>query len=270
MTATTTGTLRDRFRFVRIGRGSRPLLVLPGLALVDDPPSGIALTAYAHGFRILAADHTVHIVSRPSGIPTGATTQSIASEYARMVRDELGGPVPLLGFSTGGLIAQYLALDHPDLVERVALAVTGTRLGPDGRDLCTGWLAQAAGGRWRELHGSLAAAAVDGRPAQWVARTVLSRTGRSPTDEEAADFVATVSADLAHDTRDTLPGLRMPALVVGGAQDPFFPEPILRETAAAAPGSVLRIFPDHGHGVPKHCARRMQQQIAEFLAGGAG
>ena len=59
----------------------------------------------------------------------------------------------------------------------------------------------------------------------------------------------------------------MPALVLGGAQDPFFPEPILQETAAAIPTSVLRVFPDRGHGVPKHCARRMQEQIQEFLVG---
>jgi pimeloyl-ACP methyl ester carboxylesterase len=267
MTTATTGTLRDRFRFVRIGRGPHPLLVVPGLALVDDPPSGLALSAYARGFRLLAADHTVYIVSRPRGLPAGAGTRDLAAAYAPLVRDELGGRVRLLGFSTGGLIAQHLALDHPDLVERVALVVTGTRLSPIGRDICTDWLASAAAGRWRELHGSLAAVAVDGRAAQWLARALLSRTGRTPTEQEAADFVTTVSADLAHDTRDALRGLRVPALVLGGARDPFFPGPVLQETAAAIPTSVLRVFPDRGHGVPKHCARRMQEQIVGFFAG---
>ena len=33
-----------------------------------------------------------------------------------------------MGVSQGGMIAQYLAIDHPDLVERLVLAVTAPRV----------------------------------------------------------------------------------------------------------------------------------------------
>jgi pimeloyl-ACP methyl ester carboxylesterase len=72
---------------------------------------------------------------------------------------------------------------------------------------------------------------------------------------------------LAHDTRAALPGLRVPTLVVGGALDPFFPEPSLRETARAIPGAELAVFPRGGHGVPKQRARAVQEAVAAFLGG---
>ncbi|RZT17455.1 TAP-like protein [Kribbella sp. VKM Ac-2569] len=57
----------------------------------------------------------------------------------------------------------------------------------------------------------------------------------------------------------------MPTLVVGGSDDPFFPEPVLRATADALPPATLRIYPGHGHGLPKHRARQLQHDIHTFL-----
>ena len=62
----------------------------------------------------------------------------------------------------------------------------------------------------------------------------------------------------------------MPALVVGGALDPFFPEAALRATADAIPAARLIVFPRNGHGVPKHRAGAVQDAVAAFLANASG
>lgn len=258
------GVFRDRLPYVRIGGDGPPLVVLPGLSLAEDLPRGLTLAAYARGFRRLAADRTLYVVPRPHGLPRGASTADLAAGYADVLRPELGR-FAVMGLSTGGLIAQHLALAEP-AVTHLALVVAGARLGPAGRERCERWLALAGQGRWRAVHGDLAAAAVDGRAAQAVARAVLWLGGRRPTDVEAADFTTTVRAVLAHDTRAALPGLRMPTLVVGGARDPFFPEAALRETAQAIPGAALTVFPGGGHGVPKQRAGAVQEAVAAFLA----
>jgi pimeloyl-ACP methyl ester carboxylesterase len=266
--ATSTGTFRDRFPYIRIGSGAAPLVVLPGLSLTNQAPGRLAVAAYARGFRRLAEEHTLYVVQRPHGLVPGSTTQDIAREYATVVSEELG-PVRLMGLSTGGLVAQHLALDHPSLVDCLALVVTGARLVPSGQAICRYWLELAAAQRWRRLHGELGAVAVDGPVAQWLARAVLTSTGKPPSAEEAKDFGTTVAAVLAHDTRERLAALRPPTLVVGGATDPFFPEEMLRETAAPIPDVRLRVFPRRGHGVPKHEARALQDTVATFFASAA-
>jgi pimeloyl-ACP methyl ester carboxylesterase len=260
--STTTGTLHDRFPYVRFGSGTRPLVVLPGLVLDNGPHNPATARSYGWAMRRLAAGRTVHIVQRPHGLQAGASTADIADEYAALLLAEVG-PADVMGMSTGGLIAQHLALSHPDLVRRLALAVTGAALAPAGRHACEDWLRLADEGRWRDLRGELAAAAVDGPVARWLARR-LTGTDRAPSTEDLADFRATVAADLRHDTTTALATLNRPTLVIGGADDPFFPAPVLRATAEAVPGAVLRVHAG-GHGVPKRHSRWLQREVVAFL-----
>jgi pimeloyl-ACP methyl ester carboxylesterase len=60
----------------------------------------------------------------------------------------------------------------------------------------------------------------------------------------------------------------MPAIVIGGADDQFFPDPVPRETAAAKSRAELRIYTDAGHGLPKKDGKRVQQDVLEFLGNG--
>jgi pimeloyl-ACP methyl ester carboxylesterase len=59
----------------------------------------------------------------------------LASHYATAIEDRFEGAIPILGFSTGGSIAQQFAVDHPELVRRLVLAGTACRLGPVARDV---------------------------------------------------------------------------------------------------------------------------------------
>jgi pimeloyl-ACP methyl ester carboxylesterase len=259
-----TGTFAGRFAFVRIAGGPAPLVVLPGLTLANGAPHGLAVTAYARGFRRLSQDHTLYIVQRPQGLDVGATTADLAAEYAAVLEPEIGR-FDLMGLSTGGTVAQHLALAHPDVVRRLALVVSGARLAPSGQRICRRWLELARARRWRELNGDMGAEVVDGPVLRRLARTVMSLSGAAPTATEAADFVTLTSAVLAHDTTAALAGLRMPALVLGGSVDPFFPAAALEATAAAIPDAELRILPGGGHGVPKQRSAVVQEAVATFL-----
>ncbi len=259
------GVLREQFPYVRIGAGRQPLVVLPGLTLDNKTPGGLVARSYGQGFRRLADEYTLYIVQRPRGLTGLVDTKTISADYARLLSQEVGR-LRLMGLSTGGLIAQHVALDHPDLVERLVLVVSGAYLSPRGRDICLRWRELAQHEHWRRLRGEMATAAVDGAGAQRLARAFGSLVGGPPTPADAADFVATVDADLAHDTTSKLSNLKMRAIVIGGADDPFFPEPVLRETAEAIPRAELRVYPGVGHGLPKHHGKQLQQDVLTFLA----
>jgi len=68
------------------------------------------------GYGSLKDDYTVYVVLRKPGLPHGYTLKDMADDYAAMIREEFGGPIDVIGVSTGGSIVQHFAADHPDLV----------------------------------------------------------------------------------------------------------------------------------------------------------
>jgi pimeloyl-ACP methyl ester carboxylesterase len=256
------GVIGGGFPFVRFGAGPRTLVILPGLGLDNGVPGAMLARGYAYSFRRLAGDHTVHIVDRRPGLPPGASTSDIADAYAGLLRDEIG-PARVMAMSTGGLVAQHLAADHPDVVEQLVLVSTGVRIDDAGRAICARWRDLATHGRWRRLRGDHATAAVDS--GQWFARLAGALSGGTPRPVDAADFVTMVDAVLAHDARDRLGAITAPTIVIGGGRDPFFLASTLRETADAIPGAVLRLHEAAGHGLAKHHGGRLQEETLAFI-----
>jgi pimeloyl-ACP methyl ester carboxylesterase len=101
-------------------------------------------------------------------------------------------------------------------------------------------------------------------PRQGVHGSLRKVRARAPSDP--SDFLTTLEADLGHDTTDRLPELSSPTLIIGGSDDPFFPESLLRETAGKIPGAELCVYEGVGHGVPKERKRRYEDDALAFLS----
>ena len=86
---------------------------------------------------------------------------------------------------------------------------------------------------------------------------------REPSDP--SDFLTTLEADLHHDTTERLGEISAPTLILGGSEDPFFSESLLRETAERIPDATLRVYEGVGHGVPKERKRRYENDALSFL-----
>src|SRR4028119_1644781 len=159
--AAQTGTFLGLLPYVHVVNGSQNLVILPGIARESGPPSRFAAWTYRLGFGRFAEDHTVYVINRRRGMPSGYTTQDMAADYARIIESELG-PSRVMGFSTGGSIAQYVAIDHPEAVRSLALIVSASRLSGEGRQTCERWHHLTREGWWKELHSDMASATVTG------------------------------------------------------------------------------------------------------------
>jgi pimeloyl-ACP methyl ester carboxylesterase len=232
----------------RLGRGPRPLVVVQGLLFEHKPQPRFALGPYS----FLGDDFTVFVLLRLPGMPYGYSMADMATDVATTIRQEFGGPVDVIGVSTGGSIVQHLAADHPDVVRRLVIHSSACALSPAARDLQLRVAELASERRWTEASELLVDAVVPRRgiPPRarplivWPVSRLLSRFGR-PAD--ANDLVVTILAEDAHDFRGRLHEITAPTLVVAGAEDPFYSEALFRETAAGIRGARLVLYPGMGH-----------------------
>jgi pimeloyl-ACP methyl ester carboxylesterase len=234
--------------------------------LDNEPANRFAAWTYRLGFGRFARDYTLYVINRRRGMPPGYTTRDMARDCARVIEGELG-PSHLMGFSTGGDIAQYVAIDHPAAVRSLILVVSACRLSEEGRGICERWQTMAREGRWRELKEDMASVAVSGETNKRLARAFIKVFGRFVLKAPSVpqDFLTTLEADLGHDTTGRLSEISTPTLVIGGNEDPFFSEDLLRETAEKVPGAALRVYEGVGHGVPKERKRRYEEDALAFL-----
>src|SRR5215218_8793670 len=230
--ATETGTFLREFPYVRLGNGPQNLVILPGITLDNEPPNRFTAWTYHLGFGRFAKNRTVYVINRRRGMPPRYTTQEMAADYARVMESELG-PSHVMGFSTGGAIAQYVAIDHSEAVRSLTLIVSASRLSEEGRgETCERWRALTREGSWQELRADMASVNVTSKTNKRLARAFMAVFGRFvlrvPSDP--SDFLTTLEADLDHDTTDRLPEISALTLIIGGSDDPFFLEALLSET----------------------------------------
>ena len=110
--------------YITFGKGSKNLVMIQGLNTRGI--KGMA-TPLAFMYRIFAKDYTVYLFDRKNDIPKDYTVKDIAEDIA-FAMDALSiENADILGVSQGGMIAQYLAINHPELVNKMALCFTLSR-----------------------------------------------------------------------------------------------------------------------------------------------
>jgi len=248
----------------RSGHGPRPLVVIQGLMFENKPQSGLVVRMY----KFLEDDYTVYSVLRKPGMPRGYTLKDMADDYAAMIREEFGGPLDVIGISTGGSIVQHFAADHPDLVRRLVIPSSAYMLSDTAKQLQL-TLGQLARRQWTKAWALLMDSVLPqhgvkkilSRPIVWLASPLMALT----TPQDPNDLIVTVEAEDAHNFKDRLAQIIAPTLVVAGEQDPFYTPALFRETAAGIPKARLCLYAGMGHPAS---GKQFRHDVLAFLKEG--
>ncbi|MBF6454285.1 alpha/beta fold hydrolase [Nocardia cyriacigeorgica] len=245
------------------GRENDPLILLAGGTTMLSWPDALCERLASGGRRVVRYD------LRDSGTSTTLDPENpaynlrdLAADAAALVGALGAGTAHLGGVGVGGMVAQVAALDHPDVF--TALTLVGTRPvapGPVDEDLpdhdhaVMGALFSHPWPDWTDRDAVAAFAAAGAEPlgddpeqARATAARIWDRTPSSDPAVHQANQLGTVFSriDCTPRWRERLGELDVPALVVHGRADPFFPVGNGEALAAEIPGARLLVLDDMG------------------------
>lgn len=222
-----------------------------GLPVVLSHALGADLRMWDAFAATLAGRHPVlrydHRGQGGSAVPASPwTLDDLVDDAARVIREWGRGPVVFIGISMGGMVAQGLALRHPELVRGVVLANTAARYPQAAREA----FEQRAAGVEAQGMGAV----VDGVVERWLrpevraAQPALERAVRHvlrSTDRRG--YAVTARAIAQVDWLDQLHRVACPALVIAGRHDVGATPEMAEAIAAALPGARLVVLEGASH-----------------------
>jgi pimeloyl-ACP methyl ester carboxylesterase len=257
------GSLHGGLPYLAVGEG-QPLIVLVGLSAEHTNPTGLDRWMQLRLVRPLAERFAVHLVGRRPGLPAGTTIGDLAGDVATAIATELDGPTAVYGVSTGGSIALQLAIDHPEVVDRLVLASSACRLSDAGREAQRRLADLTASGRPRQAWAALGDVTAGSRIGGYIMTGLMWLGGPASDPDDPSDMLATIRAEDSFDVSGELHRITAPTLVVAGGRDGFYSPDLFRQTAGGIAGAELRLYPRKGHaGVLAH--RPAQRETLEFL-----
>lgn len=247
---------------VCFGSGTKPLIFLPGLGDGLRTVKGLALPM-AVTYRLFAPHYKIYMFSRKDRLEKGCSIRDMAADL-RTAMEALGlEQAHVVGVSMGGMIAQWLAIDSPALVDKLVLAVSMAWSGEQTRAVLDRWIGQAQAGDYKGLMLDTAQRTYS---EEYLRKNrlflpLMTMVGKPRSFER---FLIQAGACRKHDARGNLGGLRCPTLVIGGAQDRIAGPDAARELADAIPNSELYVYEGLGHGAYEE-APDFNRRVLEFL-----
>ena len=252
----------EETEYIRFGSGKKILVMLPGLGDGLRSMKGTALPM-AMMYRMFAKDYTVYAFGRKLVLPNGHTTRDMARDLAEAM-DALGiRKADLFGVSMGGMIAQHLAIDYPEKVEKLILTVTSSKPNPILLESIGEWVDCVKRNDHRALMDSNLKRIYSDtyyRQNKWMIPLIGLLTKPKSYDR----FLIQAEACLNHNAWADLHRIQAPTLVVGGELDKALGGDASREIAEAIPNAQLHMYPQWGHGLYEE-AKDFNGLILDFL-----
>jgi pimeloyl-ACP methyl ester carboxylesterase len=229
-----------------IGTGS-PIILVMGLSGSIDAwqPAFVAALATS-GHKVIVFDNAG--VGETASLASPLTITEMADQTSSLISTLRLGRVAVLGWSMGGMVAQALAVLHPEQVSKLVLAAT-----------------QPGTGHARPIPPAAGAEAASSNPAQVLsvlfppgdtaaARTYVTGVLRYPGFYQASPATVAVQADAVQQwmAGDVHAGVqfakvRVPLLVADGTEDELDPSANDLSLARSVPGAKLILYPGAGH-----------------------
>lgn len=233
--------------YVSFGNGDKNLVVLPGLSDGLATVKGKAWILSAP-YKKFFSNYTIYMFSRKNEMPDGYSIKDMAEDQVTAMKNLGIEKACLLGVSEGGMIAQYIAIDHPEMITKLILAVTA----PNANDIIHEQIAS-----WIDMvnHNDHTALMVDTAEKMYSQQYLKKNRKYFPliakfTKPSSYDrFMKNALAILDFDVRNELSKINCSTLIIAGDDDNTVGNDAPYELNKRIPNSELYIYKGLGHGL---------------------
>ena len=208
----------DYFSF---GQGDKPLVIIPGMSvksiLLSAEAVANAYAPFGERFRVYVPDYRREL-------PLGFPVREMARDTAAVMRHWGVDHATILGTSLGGMIAQYLAIDAPELVDRLVLGSTLPRHTKKSRAVFEKWVRLARAKDHHALQTDIVRRVYSPAYAR-IFGQLFSDHEKTFTDAETERYARLCEACMGFCAYDELQKIKCRTLVIGCWQDrTLYPE----------------------------------------------
>lgn len=251
-----------RIDYITFGRGEKPLIMIQGLNTRGIRGTAVSL---AYMYRIFANTHRVYLFDRRPDRLDQVTVRDLAADLALAMDTLHISNADIFGVSQGGMIAQYLAIDRPDLVSKLVLAVTLSKNNDTLRNVIHTWIDLAGQGA---MHSLIADMAEKMYSPPYIKRyrpfLPLLTLVQQPKDVQR--FILLAKSCLTCNAYEDLEKIRCPVFVIGGRQDQVVSGKASEEIAEKL-RCKLYMYDNLGHAAYEE-AKDFNQKVLDFFLHG--
>ena len=248
--------------YISFGDGKKNLIMIPGISDGLKLLKGLAVP-FSILYKKFCKDYRVYMFSRRNDLPDGFSTEEMANDIIQHMKDLNIDKADIIGVSQGGMIAQYVAINAPEKVNKLVLAVTVPEPNKVIEKSIEDWKDFAKNKDYKGLMIDTAEKSYTGKHLEMQRKfyKFLGLFGKNATYER---FINEAEACIKHNAVSRLGKIKAQTLIIGARQDKALGIEGSKKLAEKIPNSQLYIYDEYSHGVYEQ-AKDFYQRILNFF-----
>ena len=252
----------DYFEF---GHGENTLVILPGLSVQS--VMGFA-DAVADAYSIFSDDYTVYVFDRRKELPVPYTVHEMAQDTAEAIRTLGLSRINLFGASQGGMISMEIAIEQPDLIQKLALGSSSSCVEEEQYKTVEKWIRLAEAGDKTALYLAFGEA-IYPKAMFEQSQELLIDAAKTVTDEDLQRFIVLAEGMKTFDITNELIKITCPVLIIGSEDDQVLGSAAtarIAENLNSQKKPVLYMYNGYGHAA-YDTAPDYKERLLQFFSG---
>ncbi len=231
--------------YIKFGEGEKTFIIIPGLSIHSIINSADAIK---EAFKDYTKDFTIYVLDRPKDLKQGTTIKDLANSTAKQLKKLGIKDAYIFGASQGGMIAQEVAINYPELVAKLVLGSTLSKTNDTFESVINNWILLASNKKEDELLECFIKD-VYANDTYNNYKDILMEANKNISDEEYQRFIILAKACLTIDTYNNLDKIKCPVLVLGSYGDKVVTPSGSIEIAEKLNCDIYMYEDTYGHGV---------------------